>query len=153
WHYLSGSGGNEAIRQGNSVVWIFGNNLLMSGMQSLLVGPLPPGKDLAAHPMVVSGWFGLLVTMLNLIPIGQLDGGHLSHAALGKWAIGLGKLMALLMLGLCIFFSAGWLLWLVITAKLIGFKHPPVLEPALALTPARKWTCFACLVGLIVCVM
>ncbi len=157
WHsladWLNGATGGTAPPAVHPLGWLFGDNLLMRFLQYVLFGSLPQGKDLEAHPMVIAGWFGLLVTMLNLIPIGQLDGGHLSYAILGRRAPALGKLMALLMFGLCLFYSAGWLLWLLVTSKLIGFRHPPVLEPQPPLTAGRKWICATCLIGLIVCVM
>ncbi len=133
--------------------WIFGDNLLMRGLRFLVIGPLPAGKDIQEHPMVIAGWFGLLVTMLNLIPIGQLDGGHLTHALFGERARTIGKVMALAMLGLCVFYSAGWLLWLIVTSKFIGFRHPPVINSDTPLTRGRKLTCAICFVGLLLCVM
>lgn len=132
---------------------IFGDSLLSALMQRLVWGALPAGKDLEMNPIFLAAWVGMLVTMLNLIPIGQLDGGHLTHALFGRWAIPLGKAAALGMLALCIFASVGWLLWLVLTTQLIGFKHPEVLHPDEPLTRSRKWICAACAVGLILCVM
>lgn len=142
---FSGGGGAE--------YYIFGDNLLMRGLRYLVIGPLPAGKDIQEHPMVIAGWFGLLVTMLNLVPIGQLDGGHLTYALFGDRARALGKLMALGMLVLCIFYSAGWLLWLIVTAKFIGFRHPPVIDEQAPLSPVRKLTCALCFIALLACVM
>ncbi len=61
--------------------------------------------------------------------------------------------MALIMLGLCIFYSAGWLLWLIVTSKFIGFKHPPVVDNEAPLSRGRKLTCAICFVGLLLCVI
>jgi membrane-associated protease RseP (regulator of RpoE activity) len=133
--------------------WIFGDNLLMRGLRYLVIGSLPAGKDIQEHPMVIAGWFGLLVTMLNLIPIGQLDGGHLTYALFGDRARTIGKVMALAMLGLCVFYSAGWVLWLIVTSKFIGFRHPPVINGGAPLSSGRKLTCAICFVGLLLCVM
>lgn len=135
------------------VTFVFGDNLLMLGLQRLVLGPIPIGKDVHVHPMVIAGWAGLLVTMLNLIPIGQLDGGHILHAVFGSKARLIGKVVAALMLGACLFVSAGWLLWLAVTTAVIGFGHPEVLAPTEPLTPGRKLICALCLVALIVCVM
>ena len=133
--------------------YIFGDNLLMRGLRYLVIGPLPAGKDIQEHPMVIAGWFGLLVTMLNLVPIGQLDGGHLTYALFGERAKTMGKLMALCMFGLCVFYSAGWLLWLIVTSKFIGFRHPPVIDEQAPLSAGRKLICAICFIGLLVCVM
>jgi len=136
-----------------SIVFVFGDNLLMRALKFLVLGPLPPGKDVQEHPMVIAGWFGLLVTMLNLVPIGQLDGGHLTFALFGHRARTIGRLMALAMLALCLFYSAGWLLWLIVTSKFIGFRHPEVVEPHLPLSPVRKLTCALSFLALAACVM
>ena len=48
------------------------------------LGPMPDGYSLNMHPMAFAAWFGLLATALNLFPIGQLDGGHISYAVLGR---------------------------------------------------------------------
>jgi membrane-associated protease RseP (regulator of RpoE activity) len=132
---------------------LFGDNLLVLGLQRLLVGDIGPGKELVVPSTFVAAWFGLLVTMLNLIPIGQLDGGHLSHAVFGSHARTIGKVLAVGMLFLCIFYSAGWLLWLIVTTRLIGFKHPEVVLPEEPLSLSRKLICALCLIALIVCIM
>ncbi len=135
------------------VVGIYGNNLLTLGLQRLLRGPLPPGQDLIAHPLFLAGWFGLVVTMLNLVPIGQLDGGHLAHAVLGKHAPTVGKVMALGLAYLCLFVSWFWLPWLILTSTVVGFGHPPVMDGEAPLTRGRLWICGICAVALVLCLM
>jgi membrane-associated protease RseP (regulator of RpoE activity) len=125
----------------------------MQGLQRLVLGPLPPGKDVFVHPLVIAGWFGLLVTMLNLCPIGQLDGGHLSFAWLGPRAPAVGRAAALGLIVLTVFFSAGWLVWLLVTTKLIGFGHPEVVDPDEPLSPGRRLICIISLIALILCLV
>jgi membrane-associated protease RseP (regulator of RpoE activity) len=132
---------------------IFGDSLLMQGLTRLAVGPLPEGKDVLVHPVVIAGWFGLLVTLLNLMPMGQLDGGHLSFALFGRHARGVGKGVAWVLFLLVLFVSMFWLVWLLVTSKLMGFGHPEVLEPEVPLSPGRKWICALCFVALIGCAM
>jgi membrane-associated protease RseP (regulator of RpoE activity) len=132
---------------------IFGDNALTVGLKRLVLGALPPGHDIHEHPAYIAAWGGMLVTMLNLIPLGQLDGGHLTHALFGRRAELLGRAMALFMLGLCLFFSAGWIVWLVVTTRVIGFRHPEVIAPDIPLTRGRKWICALCAVALVLCVM
>jgi membrane-associated protease RseP (regulator of RpoE activity) len=132
---------------------IFGDSLLMQGLTRLAVGPLPEGKDVMVHPVVIAGWFGLLVTLLNLLPVGQLDGGHLAFALLGPRARWVGKGVAMVLFLLMLFATASWGVWLVVTSKLVGFGHPDVVEPEVPLSPARKWICALCLVALIACAM
>ncbi len=61
-----------------------GQSLLYLIIKRVLVGPIPEGHDVMLHPMAWAGWVGILVTMLNLFPIGQLDGGHIAYALWGK---------------------------------------------------------------------
>jgi membrane-associated protease RseP (regulator of RpoE activity) len=132
---------------------LFGDSLLMQGLTWLTLGPLPPGKDVVVHPVVIAGWFGLLVTLLNLLPIGQLDGGHLAYALFGPRARWVGKGAALVLLLLTLFATASWGVWLLVTSKLVGFGHPEVVEPGVPLSRGRKWVCALCLLALIGCAM
>ena len=105
-----------------------GEPLAFTLLGRLLLGELPAQRDLLVHPMAFAGWFGLLATAFNLFPIGQLDGGHILYAVLGKkkaFYAGIAAIAALVLLG--IFFWQGWLLWALI-ATLIGLRHPPIFE-------------------------
>jgi membrane-associated protease RseP (regulator of RpoE activity) len=119
----------------------FGSNLLSMMLDAVLVR-----KDRGGAPILIGAWFGMLVTMLNLIPIGQLDGGHLTHAWFGPRAVPLGKLLALGMAFLALFYSAGWAVWLLLTTQVVGFKHPQVSQPAEPLSAGRKLVCAICFV-------
>ncbi len=104
-----------------------GEPLAFTLLGRLLLGEIPAQRDLLVHPMAFAGWFGLLATAFNLFPIGQLDGGHILYALLGRKAyyFGIAAVAALVLLG--IFFWQGWLLWALI-ATLIGLRHPPIFE-------------------------
>jgi membrane-associated protease RseP (regulator of RpoE activity) len=136
---------------GESYGAFFGDNLLTLLIQKLTVGSLPPGKDIAANPYITAGWFGCIVTTLNLIPIGQLDGGHLVFANLGGRAVRLGKVAALGLLGLVLFFNVSWLLWLLVATFAVGFRHPDVERPDEALDGRRVGICIACAVVFLLC--
>ena len=129
----------------------FGDNLLTLLVQRLVVGPLPAGKDVLANPYIVAGWFGCIVTSLNLFPIGQLDGGHLAFANLGGRAVRVGKLAAVGLLGLVVFFNVSWLLWLLVTSLAVGFRHPEVERPEEALDARRLLICLACVLVFVLC--
>jgi membrane-associated protease RseP (regulator of RpoE activity) len=137
----------------HSVQTVFGDSLLMQGLTRLMLGPLPEGKDVLVHPVVIAGWFGLLVTLLNLMPVGQLDGGHMAYALWGRNAHWVGRAVAALLLFLTLFVTASWGLWLLVTSKLVGFGHPEVVEPLEPLSRSRKLICALCLLALIGCAM
>ena len=132
---------------------IFGDNLLTLGMQRLLLGPLPPGHDVIAHPLFLAAWVGLLVTMLNLWPIGQLDGGHVAYALFGERAVWVGKAAALVLVALTLFGSLTWLVWLLIAAKVVGYRHPPAEDEGVPLSPGRKVASVVCFIAFIVCLI
>jgi membrane-associated protease RseP (regulator of RpoE activity) len=60
-----------------------GHSILYAGLLYALKGPIPDGMDIMLSPTALAGWAGLLVTMMNLLPVGQLDGGHVAYALLG----------------------------------------------------------------------
>jgi membrane-associated protease RseP (regulator of RpoE activity) len=129
----------------------FGDSLLTLLVQRVVVGALPPGRDVLVNPFILAGWFGCVVTTLNLFPIGQLDGGHLAFANLGSRAVRVGKVAALGLLGLVLFFYAFWVAWLLVVTLLVGFRHPEVERPEEPLSVARVWVCIACLVVFALC--
>ncbi|MBI5665657.1 MAG: site-2 protease family protein [Nitrospirae bacterium] len=115
----------------------FGSSLLFSFLTKLVLGIDPEKFDILLHPVAFAGWIGLLVTSLNLLPIGQLDGGHITYALLGEkhaW-ISKGMLPVLVVLG--IVYWEGWLIWAVLMIFL-GYKHPPVVYPHIQLDRNRK---------------
>ena len=100
--------------------------LLLQIIGYLVVGPLPSGMSLAVNSVGLAAWFGLLVTVFNLLPIGQLDGGHIVYALLGRQAryISWAVMGALLVLGLA---WPGWILWAFL-GWLSGRRQPTVLD-------------------------
>lgn len=132
---------------------LFGDNLLLKALVRLEHGVLPPGKDLAAHPVLLAAWFGMLVTMLNLLPVGQLDGGHLTHAWLGERAVRVGRVFAGLLLPLALFGNWSWLVWFFITTRVVGFGHPPVTDESPPLSWGRKVVCVVALLAAVLTFM
>ncbi len=106
-------------------------------------GPLPSDMVLDLHPFALAAWVGLLATALNLIPLGQLDGGHIFYAAQGRLQR---RLAPLLWLGLALASLRwpGWLLWCVIVL-VMGLRHPPVYDELEPLDPKRRRVALACL--------
>jgi membrane-associated protease RseP (regulator of RpoE activity) len=123
----------QALLQGETLSWggdtmVFGDSLLTYGLQRLVIGPLAPGYDVFVHPVALAAWLGLFVTTLNLIPIGQLDGGHVTYAWLGeRGALRLSGLVSWALFAAGIFVSLNWLVWWLLTRLVIGLRHPPAI--------------------------
>jgi membrane-associated protease RseP (regulator of RpoE activity) len=103
---------------------ILGEPLLFQFLSWLTLGPLPEHYHVILHPVAFAGWIGLLVTALNLIPVGQLDGGHVAYALFPEYHryISLACLAGLVVCGLLLW--QGWLMWALLLF-LLGFRHPP----------------------------
>jgi len=116
-----------------------GSSALLSLIAKLALGDaLAGGHSLLLHPLAFAGWLGLLVTALNLLPIGQLDGGHIADAMFGRVrgaAIGTAALFALLFLGL--FVWSGLLTWALIVYFIAGSKGLPPLNDVSRLGAGR----------------
>jgi len=115
---------------------MLGDSILFSAIVYVIKGPLPEGYDLMLNSIAFAGWFGLLVTAFNLLPSGQLDGGHIIYSVFGKKAGILGKivLFILILLG---FMWPGWFFWSIMLI-VIGFKHPPPINDYIPIDDRRK---------------
>ncbi|HKZ69121.1 MAG TPA: site-2 protease family protein [Anaerolineales bacterium] len=120
---------SEAGRLGTSVLvrWLLD-----------FVHPHGPGYAVALHPIAIAAWFGMLVTGFNLLPMGQLDGGHVAYAVLGKFARPLAYLAfgALILMGFTVW--SGWWTWAFL-AMLTGLRHAQPLNDITPLDPVRKF--------------
>ncbi len=114
-----------------------GNSILFQFFRTSLGGTHLPMYEIYHYPLIFSGWIGLFVTALNLMPIGQLDGGHISYALLGKRAryVALGAFIALAALN---FYSTNWLLWTILLLFVIRLKHPPTMNDHVELDNSRQ---------------
>ncbi len=114
-----------------------GNSLLFLFLSELVIGTPPEGYDILLNPIAFAGWVGFLVTSLNLLPIGQLDGGHIAYAVLGQRHDIVSKFLILSLIFLGMFYWIGWLVWAVLMVVL-GTHHPPVLYWQVPLLRSRK---------------
>lgn len=107
-----------------------GSSVLFALLAKLSLGDrLIEGHNILMSPLAFAGWLGILVTALNLLPIGQLDGGHVAHALFGRRkaeVIGMVALFALFLLAL--FVWSGLLIWAIIVFFIAGIKSPPPLN-------------------------
>jgi membrane-associated protease RseP (regulator of RpoE activity) len=149
--------------------WQEGQSLLYWLLKYLVKGSIPSGHDVIVHPTALAGWVGLFVTMINLIPWGQLDGGHIAFALLGplqnriarlvRWGVfgfflyNLASFVGPVLLsgspmplGVAVENSLTWLVWfglLSLLGRMMGPDHPPV--EAGPLSPARRGVAVLCL--------
>jgi len=129
---------DQALQEGNSLLYI--------AAKYVVFGKVLPsnGQDVWIHPVAFAAWAGLLVTMINLIPVGQLDGGHVSYALLGRKAWPLGYVLIAAMLGWGGFLlllrgnQAGgfWVLWAFLNL-IVNRKHPPPLDDVTPVSRGR----------------
>jgi len=125
----------------------FGYSMLTRLFVYLRFGPLSDGAAVATHPMADAAWVGCFVTALNLIPVGQLDGGRIAYAlSAGRHRmLGMTTWVVLLVMG-AVTGSLHWFTWAALIFFLIGFDHTPPLDTLTPLTPARRLVGVGCLV-------
>ena len=123
-----------------------GNSILYAVLKFITKGQWLPGGgyDVMINAIAFPAWFGLIVTMINLLPIGQLDGGHVIFAMFGRmqWKVAVVAEVILLGLGVYLAFTTGqflnvWLLWAVLV-QVFGLRHPPPLDDLTPLDRKRK---------------
>lgn len=131
----------------------FGEPLMWKLAEWMRFGVIPEGRDTFLHPMGFAAWWGMLATALNLLPFGQLDGGHIMYAALGRraaWVSG-GTLLLVVLLNIG---SASWAvfaLMLVVMTFMFGFRHPRIHDEDLPLDPRRRAVAVLAALIFIVC--
>jgi membrane-associated protease RseP (regulator of RpoE activity) len=148
--------GQSVFLEGNSLLYlllklaVFGQVLPGSGAPSTLLAalseagsallgafPIDSGYDVFIHPVALAGWAGLLVTAFNLLPVGQLDGGHVLYSLIGQKARVLTWPIIGVLLVLGIVFWQGWLLWAMLLF-FFGQSHPDPLDDVTRLDTSRK---------------
>lgn len=168
---IAGSAGEQGLTLGSPLIFTF-----FTGM---FIGKIPEGKDLFLHPVAFAGWVGLFVTALNLIPSGQLDGGHIVYSLFSKKTH---RIVSVVMIALLIIFGIGteplfllsqrltgsgageflshlpefegwpgWILWAVLLT-FMGTKHPPTIHDEGELDTGRKLLGFIALLIFIGCI-
>ncbi len=137
----------------NVITYSLGEPLLLKLAAWLIWGTLPTGFSLDLHPMAFAAWFGMLATALNLFPIGQLDGGHISYAVLGRRS----SHVTLLMVGCAgalTWVSSSWLVWTVLTITMLlafGRHHPRTFDERVPLDRARLFLAALAVLIFVVC--
>jgi len=142
--------GKSEISVSNEVSGMFlGDSLLFTFLVNMVLGPIPAGHYVILHPIAFAGWVGLLLTMLNLLPAGSLDGGHIAYALLGKRQRIFGYVTVGIMFVLS-FWSLNWLIWAGFIL-FFGPEHPPTLFDDIPLGRSRRLIGLICLIIFILC--
>jgi membrane-associated protease RseP (regulator of RpoE activity) len=130
-----------------------GEPLLFKLASWLFWGTPAEGYTINLHPIAFAAWFGMLATMLNLFPIGQLDGGHISYAVLGRRS----SIVTMVMIGCALvltWLSISWLVWtvlMIVMLRLFGRHHPRTIDEEVPLDTPRKWLALFALLMFILC--
>jgi membrane-associated protease RseP (regulator of RpoE activity) len=120
--------------------------LLFQWAIPLLRGTIPADMTIALGPLGQAAWFGLLITALNLMPAGQLDGGHVVYALFMDRAVIVSRLVWWACIALIVFAGPSWIVWAILL-RFIGMRHPPTLDDAAPLGKARV---FVACIGVVV---
>ncbi len=133
---IAGLAMSEVRRSTGALGVPLGESILFKLLSRIVLGEIPAGYDVVLHPVAYAGWLGMYITMLNLIPAGQLDGGHVVFALFGERFAAVARLIpyGLLLMGLV---SNGWFVWAILLF-VMGTGHPRPLYEEVPLSPMRR---------------
>lgn len=125
--------------------------LLLDLAYSLYFPDLPAGATISLHPVFVAAWVGLLATFLNLLPVGQLDGGHMLYALSHRAHRPVSLVAIVMMISAGMLFGGVHLILFGVLWAVIGPRHPPVVDPSERLGAGRVLVAAAALVIFVLC--
>ncbi|WP_052567432.1 site-2 protease family protein [Candidatus Magnetobacterium casense] len=130
---------SDVVEVTDGLAFELGDSLLFYLLTKIIVGTPPEGFDVLLSPVAFAGWIGFLVTSLNLLPIGQLDGGHIVYAIEKDIHTWVSRTLLVVLSVSGIWLWTGWLTWTLLLL-ILGIHHPPVLFSDIPLQPSRKKT-------------
>lgn len=128
---------SRIVMTGPEPAIMLGDSLLLKFLAWLIIGPIPEGYDFILSPAAFAGWVGLLVTMLNLLPLGQLDGGHVIYGLIGRNQHRISKLFSAAMMVLGFWWPGWWLFGILVL--LFGINHPPTLNDSMEISKTARF--------------
>ena len=135
----------------NNADVIFGVPLVLR-LAGAILQPNAHAGDLLLHPVGRAAWVGLFATALNLLPVGQLDGGHIVRSVSPRFHRWISLLLPLVLVPLGIFLWRGWLIWACLLIGLRFFRVAPIYDPT-PLDPNRRFGAFLAFVVFVLCFM
>ncbi len=128
----------------------FGSSIILWAMTEVVLGVNPIATDvtISLHPLAYAGWLGMFFTALNLLPMGQLDGGHVVYSLFNSKHAYIARISFLILLPLG-FYWAGWWVWAGLVLFL-GLRHPPILDNSIPLEPKHRFMGYASILIFIV---
>jgi len=135
---------------------MLGDSLITKLLTFVVYPDIPVGYEVYINSVAFAAWIGMIVTMLNLLPVGQLDGGHILYAVFGKnhKKIGYGALIGICLLGIILTLtgtpSYNWIIWAALVFFFIKVKHPPVYNSYAPIPMVHKIICLFSLIIFIV---
>ncbi len=131
------------LNEAHGINLVLGQTLFYKAWGALFGASRLPMNEMYHFPFIFAAWFGLLVTAINLMPIGQLDGGHITYAMFGNRArfVAIGAFFLLIALNFYLishFDSYIWVLWTLLLLIFIRFRHPPTLNDSIGIDRKRK---------------
>jgi hypothetical protein len=130
-----------------------GQPLLYRWAKAIVLGAVAEGYTVNLHPIAFASWFGMLATALNLLPFGQLDGGHITYATLGRWSTPISIATVGTAVGMT-FVASSWIVMtvvMIVMLFLLGPRHPRVIYEFEPLGRGRRMVAVFALAILIVC--
>jgi membrane-associated protease RseP (regulator of RpoE activity) len=140
------------IKHSSDMVYL-GEPLLYKAAAWLHFGRIPEGYDVMLHPMAMAAWWGMLATALNLMPFGQLDGGHVTYSLFGSRAVRV-SIATLLAAALLTTRSISWvsmMVMMIVMAIVFGLRHPRVVDEDTPLDPGRRLIAWFALIMFVLC--
>ncbi len=121
--------------------------------RSLYPALVDPDRTVMVHPTYWAAWLGLLATGLNLLPIGQLDGGHILYAVSGRWHTTVSRFGIPIMIAVGVWRGAYHLVTFAVLFAIVGYRHPPLLDERTPLGPGRQAIAWLALVIFLLTIM
>ncbi|MEO5356100.1 MAG: site-2 protease family protein [Nitrospirae bacterium YQR-1] len=134
---IAGLMGSEVVKTTGTEGIVLGDSLLFTLLSKIIIGTPPAGYDIMLNSVAFAGWIGLFVTSLNLLPVGQLDGGHIAYAVTDIGHMWMSRIIVAILACMGGLYWEGWLVWAFLMI-LLGIHHPPVYFAEFPLHASRK---------------